>query len=123
MRSREISIDRVTVGSFWVNEKKRLVREITAQTWDGNVQWRSYGLDDGRPTGDSLACSIAQILHWSDREATAEESARMQRQHGTALEEARMNRRIAIALSSASDEQLLDEVRRRGYRVVDGSSF
>jgi hypothetical protein len=118
MRISETSIDRVTVGSFWVNEKKHLVREITGQTWDGNLQWRSYFLDDGRPTGDSLVCSIDQIFRWSDREATAEESARMQRESGKALEVARVKRLIDIALSSASDEQLLTEIRRRGYRVT-----
>ncbi len=121
MRSRDVSIDRVTVGSFWVNEKKHLVREITGQTWDGNVHWRSYWLDDGRPTGDSLMCSVAQIIHWSDREATAEEAARMQRMDGMAMQAARENRLIAIALSEASDEQLLDEVRRRGFQVHHGS--
>jgi len=118
MRNRDAIIDRVRIGSFWVNQKKHLVREITAQTWDGNVQWRSYWLDDGRPTGDSLKCSIAQIIHWSDREATAEESARMQRQSGRAMEDARAQRLIDIALSNASDEQLLAEIRLRGYRVV-----
>jgi hypothetical protein len=114
MRTRGTRVDRVTVGSFWVNEGKHLVREITGQSWNGNVHWRSYWLDDGRPTGDSLACSVAQIIHWSDREATAEESARMQRMNGMAMQAARENRLIAIALSEASDEQILDEVRSRG---------
>ena len=117
MNRRELSTDRVTVGSFWVNEEKGLVREITAPNWDGNVHWRSYWLADGRPTGDRLICSIDHILRWSDREAKAEEAARMQRQSGQALEVARENRLIEIALSSASDDQLLDEIRRRGYRV------
>lgn len=120
MRTRDVSIDRVTVGSFWVNEKKGLVREITDRRLDGNVQWRSYFLEDGRPTGDSLMCSISQIFTWSDREATAEESARMQREAGKLLEFARAQRLIDAVLSSISDEQLLDEVRRRGYRVSGG---
>jgi hypothetical protein len=123
MRSRETCIDRVRIGSFWVNEKKSLVREITGQSWDGNVHWRSYWLDDGRPTGDSLMCSVSHLLHWSAREATAEEAARMQRQRGLALAEVQENRLIDIALSSASDEQLLDEVRRRGLHVADRASL
>jgi hypothetical protein len=109
-----MSIDRVTIGSFWVNEDKRLVREITSETWDGNVHWRSYSLEDGRPTGDRLMCSKDHILRWSDREATADESAWMQQRSGAALEDAREKRLIEMALANASDEQLLAEIRRRG---------
>jgi len=113
-----MTIDRVRIGSFWVNEDKGLVREITSEAWDGNVHWCSYWLDDGRPTGDRLMCSKDHILRWSDREATAEESARVQQRAREALEDTRDNRLIDIALSNASDEQLLAEIRRRGYGVV-----
>jgi len=115
-----MTIDRVTIGSFWVNAKKHLVREITSETIAGDVHWRSYFLDDGRPTGDSLVCSKDRILQWSDREATAEEAARMERRSAKARQDAREMWLIDIALSNASDEQLLAEIRRRGYRVSRG---
>jgi len=112
-----MTIDRVRIGSFWVNEAKDLVREITAETWNGNVHWRSYFLADGRPTGDRLMCSKGHVLRWCDREATAEERARMQQRRGSELEDGREQRLTDIALSNASDEQLLAEINRRGYRV------
>ncbi|MGO9913859.1 MAG: hypothetical protein ACLQIB_03990 [Isosphaeraceae bacterium] len=115
-----MTIDRVSVGTFWVNDKKHLVREITSETFAGDVHWRSYSLYDGRPTGDSLVCSKAHILHWSDREATAEEAVRVQTRRGEAIQEARQMSLIDFGLTNASDEQLLAEIRGRGYRVSGG---
>ncbi len=115
-----MTIDRVSVGTFWVSDRKHLVREITSETFAGDVHWRSYFLEDGRPTGDSLVCSKARILQWSDREATAEEAARMQARRGEDMQEARQMSLIDFGLTNASDEQLLAEIRRRGYRMSGG---
>ena len=113
-----MTIDRVRMGGFFVNEEKGLVREITAETSDGNVHWRSYLLADGRATGDSLMCSKSRIVQWADREATAEEVARMQRRDAQAAEDARAMWLVNLGLVNASDEQLVAELRRRGYDVV-----
>jgi hypothetical protein len=113
-----VTIDRVRVGGFFVNEDKGLVREITAETSDDNVHWRSYFLADGCATGDSLMCTKHRIVQWADREATAEEAAKMQRRDAQAAEDARAMWLVNIGLVNASDEQLLAEIRRRGYDVV-----
>jgi hypothetical protein len=117
MGKAKIDFDRVRMGHFFVNEKKGLVREITAETDDGNVRWRSYWLD-GRPTGDSLMCSIGHIPIWADREATPEEVARMQRHEAVAMENARTLKWFYRLLENTPDEILLAEIRRRGYEVV-----
>ncbi len=113
-----MTIDSVRPGNFFVNEKKHLVREIFDDRGDGNVLWRSYFLDDGRPTGDSLMCSKGHILQWANREATAAEAARMQRIDALVLENARTMKLVNGILATTPDEFLLDEIRRRGYDVV-----
>jgi hypothetical protein len=113
-----MTIDNIRTGRFFVQEKKGLAREITSETDDGNVFWRSYWLADGRPTGDSLMCSKYHIVHWADREATAEEIARMQRHDAAVLEDARVLKWLNKLLANAPDEYLLAEIRRRGYDVV-----
>jgi hypothetical protein len=107
----------IRVGSFYVNEKKRLVREITGEAANGMVHWRSYWLDDGRSTGDSLMCSKDHMMRWADREATAEEEAKL---HcvGPDPKEIAALAMINFVLGNVSDEQLLNEARRRGYNVV-----
>ena len=117
-REPQVTIDDVRTGHFFVCEKKGLVREITADPdHNGNVQWRSYWLD-GRPTGDSLMCSVAHIVHWADREATAQEVARMQRHEAAVMEDAKVLGWLNRMLENAPDEYLLAEIRRRGYDVV-----
>ncbi len=115
-----MTIDCVRTGRFFVNDKKRLVREITAETPDGNVGWRSYQLSDGRPTGDSLMCSKAHILRWANREATAEEVARMRRDDAAARETERLEEFAARILAEIPTAVLLAELRRRGFGVVGG---
>jgi hypothetical protein len=111
----EMTIDCVRTGRFFVNEKKGVVREITADTLDGNVYWRSYELADGRPTGDSLMCSRERILRWADREATAEEVARLRREAAEAGEIARLKDVAARILAGVPTEMLLAELHRRGF--------
>jgi hypothetical protein len=113
----KMHIDRVCVGGFYVCEKKGLVREITGETADGMVHWRSYWLADGRSTGDSLMCSKDHLMHWADREATKEEEARFHRVGHDHKEMAAMVMTNSV-VACMSDEQLIAEVCRRGYRVV-----
>jgi hypothetical protein len=113
-----MTIDHVRVGRFYVNEKKWLVREITSETAEGHVHWRSYWLEDGRPTGDSLLCSKYHITRWASREATPEEVAPMQRHEAVALENVRVLKWLNLMLENAPDERLLAEIRRRGSDVV-----
>jgi hypothetical protein len=112
-----VDIGRVYVGKFFVSEKKGLVREITAETADGMVHWRSYALLDGRSTGDSLMCSKHQIRRWAEREATEEEKATLER-HALPIKELVAAAMINDVLANTPDEQLIDEICRRGYKVV-----
>jgi hypothetical protein len=108
----------VRVGGFYVNERKGLVREITHEARDGNVHWRSYNLQTGSPTGDSLMCSPAWVLKWADREATPEETARLKRSDAGPSGEAQLHRLIEFVIKNIPDDQLFAEVRRRGHRVI-----
>ena len=112
-----MDFDRIQVGRCFVSEKKGLVREITAETADGMVHWRSYALIDGRSTGDSLMCSKHQICRWADREATEEEKATLERD-ATTFKDIAAVAMINYGVANIPDEQLIDEVRRRGYDVV-----
>jgi hypothetical protein len=108
---------RVQVGGFYVNEKEKLAREVTHEQGDGNVLWRSYDLPSGRSTGDSMMCSLGQIVQWADREATAEEVARMNRESAEAKDFARGMAFVDGLLKHLPDELLVGEVRRRGLKV------
>jgi hypothetical protein len=106
------------VGGFYVNESKGLVREITHETPDGNVCWRSYDLRTGSPTGDSLACSPGRIVQWADREATAAETAGMRRLDADLSRDERIDKIVDFVIKNIPDDQLIAEVQRRGYRVI-----
>lgn len=108
----------VEVGGFYVNESKGLVRQITQQAPDGRVYWRSYDLQTGKATGDSLVCEPGRIRQWADRKATPEEAARMDRGDAWTKEIARTMEWVNVVLTSVPDEQLFEEVRRRGHRVI-----
>ena len=112
-----IDFDRIQVGRCFVSEKKWLIREITGETADGMVHWRSYALSDGRSTGDSLLCSKDHIRRWADREATEEEKATLERDAPTIKDLAAVAM-INYTLANLPDHQLIDEIRRRGYEVV-----
>ena len=113
-----VTIEHVRAGSFFVNEKKAVVREIIAETPDGNVHWRAYHLDDGRPTGDSLVCSKGHVLRWADREATAEEAARMRRDDAETREIAEMKEFAKQILAHVPIEMLPAEFHRCGHDIV-----
>jgi hypothetical protein len=107
----------VKVGGFYVSQRRGLVREVTKEHEDGRVLWRSYDLRDGTATGDSFLCSSGQIHHWADREATAEEVARMGRQGANAIAWAQGAALAAEVLKRIPDELLIGEVQRSGLKV------
>jgi hypothetical protein len=113
-----MSVDHIRVGGFYVSDKKGLVREITSETGDGDVYWRSYDLRDGSSTGDSLKCSKYRISVWANREATQDEVARLQLGEVPDKYLAWAVGVVDVALRTASDEQLLAEVICRGYNVA-----
>lgn len=51
----------IEVGHFYVNSRRGLAREIYAEADNGYVYWRSYVLDTGKATGDSLMCSKVTV--------------------------------------------------------------
>jgi hypothetical protein len=108
----------VQVGGFYVNESKRLVREITQDARNSYVHWKSYQLSDGEPTGDSLMCSTDHIIRWANREATPEEAAKMKRHKVDMREYMRVMQLAVTVLHEVPDEQLFAEVRRRGRTVI-----
>ena len=112
-----IDFNRIQVGRCFVSEKKGLIREITGETADGMVHWRSYVLGNGRSTGDELICSKDHICRWADREATEEETATLERDAPTFKDLAAVAM-INHVLANLSDEQLIHEISRRGDEVV-----
>jgi len=117
----KIDLSAVRVGGFYVCDKKGLVREITAETADGMVHWRSYWLADGRSTGDSFMCSKNHMRQLSNREATEDEQAGLYRDGPEHREIAAMAM-INFVVTNISDDQLITEICRRGYRVVHEES-
>jgi hypothetical protein len=115
---RAMKSSQARVGGFYVNESKGLVREITQETPNGNLCWRSYDLRTGSPTGDSLACSPGRIVQWADREATAEETAGMRRSDADFSSDERIDKIVDFVIKNIPDDRLFAEVQRRGYRVI-----
>ncbi len=103
---------RLKHGGIYVNIQKELVREVYDIKGDTHY-WISYHLRDGRPTGDSMGCGSSVLRQWADREATQEEVERLKR-GVTYQRNSDADAQIAKALTAATDEQLLAEVRRRG---------
>ncbi len=106
---------RLKKGGFYVNLQRELVREVYDIRGDTHY-WITYQLRDGTPTGDSLGAPSSLFRQWADREATHEEVARLK--GGVAHRKADdTNDPIVKALRAATDEQLLDEVRRRNLTL------
>jgi hypothetical protein len=105
------------VGRFYVGRKTSyLVREITHERSADDVHWRSYDVATGEATGDSGVCSKQRIAQWSEREATEEEKAKLNREQAAVKEVAKAMRYFENALRNVPDEMLLAEVRRRALR-------
>lgn len=108
-----MDIRQIRIGGFYVNEQKGQVREVYREK-DGDVFWRSYNLSDGRPVGNWYVCSKDHMTRWANREANAEEVARMQRSEADQLMQAEEQRLTEKILRSLSDADILKEARRRG---------
>jgi hypothetical protein len=110
--------DDVKIGKFFVCERLGLIREIVVDV-DGDVNWQAYDIKSGQATMDHGQCSKYQITQWADREASPEEIASIQYKDRLTEKESDFVRElITRALPVASDEELLNEISRRGYKVV-----
>lgn len=107
----------IKVGHFYVKSGLGLAREIYAEADNGYVYWRSYDLNTGRSTGDSLMCSKTTLAQWADREATPEEASRFACRDEEFIEQAKAWDFANTLLKALPDEMLLDEVRRRGLNL------
>lgn len=107
--------DGVKPGGFYASDAKGLIREITSETELGTVLWQSYDILTGKPTGDYLSCSKQRIAQWANREASAEEIARIRsRPTYRRLEAIGISELVPEFLKMVSDDELLAEVKRRG---------
>ncbi len=66
----------IEVGGMYVSEKTGLLRVAQSFPDKGRVQWRDFGLEDGKPIGDGC-CRLATFQNWTDRPATEVERARV----------------------------------------------
>ena len=92
--------------------KEYLTRHVTHIVGD-TCYWESYDTRTGEATRDCMACSEGHLYNWAGCEATPEEVARLHKPQPTYREElvAKMQAR---ALLIATDEELIEEVKRRG---------
>ncbi len=72
----------VKQGHFYVNWSGALMREVVSETGHDTVHWMDYSLERKKHIGRGI-CSKRQLARWAEREATAEEIARVSPQ-GTA---------------------------------------
>ena len=108
---------KIRVGGFYVCESKGLVREVEQKPGEFNVKWRSYDLQSGEPTGEFSECSPSRIAQWADREATAQEIARMDRERALWLEASDLLEWQVEAAKSLPNWILIAEVRARALKV------
>lgn len=112
--------DEIKVGGLYVGGKiSYLIREVYDISADGDVRWRSYFIKTGEPTGDSFLCSKRTMAQWSEREATEEEKAKLNRDQAISMELDRAYQYVEYVLRNMPDQMLLDEVRRRGLKLGD----
>ena len=70
----------VGIGKCFVKDGTQIVREVIAELRHRKVVYYTYDLKTGRLLSKQhQICSRKQLIHWSDREATCEEAARLQR--------------------------------------------
>lgn len=97
----------IKVGRFYVKSGIGLAREIYNEADNGDVYWRSYDLNTGKPTGDNLMCSKRTMAQWADREATPEEAARFAHVGAEIKEQDRALDFATTLLKALPDEMLL----------------
>lgn len=70
----------VGIGKCYVKDNANVAREVIAELYHRRVVYNSYDLQTGKllRTPQQI-CSRKQLIQWADREATAEESAKLLR--------------------------------------------
>lgn len=102
---------------FYVSKTGLFVREIVDEVGE-YIYWRDYFLNDGEPISTAAhCCSRRALARWAERATTPEEVARMQVGEAVAAEMARKTTLIEVVLMTASDAQILEDVRGRGLDV------
>jgi hypothetical protein len=102
---------------FYLKKDGFSVREVQVVLSDGQVAWRDYNPKDGKPYGSGV-CSLQYFATWAGRELTASEAALMQTDKATELQLERRREQVQWGLDHATNEELLAEVRIRGYEVL-----
>lgn len=68
----------VSIGKCYVKDKTNIVREVIAQRYHRKVVYNAYNMQTGKLLrAPHQICSVKQLIRWADREATAEESAKL----------------------------------------------
>lgn len=114
----------IEVGDCYVREYLGKIRKILdAPSYPfQDCVYEEYKLETGELTRDSHyhlhACSVSALLEWADRKVTAEEENRMR---GLPSHQERLLDRSRCdkwdALHNLSDDDLLNEVKRRGLTL------
>lgn len=69
----------VTVGKFYVNNGRRIAREVL-RTSQQTVTFNTYHLNTGNSCGSPSECLLQDFVRWADREAWPSELAFLQNQ-------------------------------------------
>ena len=113
----KISVDDIKIGKFFV--KSWMAREIVQDLGD-DIGYFSYILESGEPRDDiKEICSKRHMTQWAEREATADEVLRMNKDEARTREKAFLSSIIAAALRDSSAELLLNEIHNRSSTVHD----
>ena len=74
---------RVSVGKYYVNRSKRIVREVVMIN-GRTVLFITHHLDTGNSCGSPSECLVMDFLHWADHEATPAELTSLHYRKGEA---------------------------------------
>jgi hypothetical protein len=67
----------VIVGKFYVNNERRIAREVV-RTTSQTVTFNTYHLDNGNSCGSPSECLIQDFMRWASGEASSGEMALIQ---------------------------------------------
>jgi hypothetical protein len=70
--------EEIVVGKSYVNEGTRIVREVVEEVDDRRVKFNAFDLASGKLIpAQPQVCHRSQLARWADRQASAEETARI----------------------------------------------
>ena len=76
----------VRIGKCYVKDNTRTVREVVAELYHRRVVYNAYDLQTGRLLRAPLQiCSVKQLIHWADREATTDDAAKLMRDEARSI--------------------------------------